>query len=252
MVLNGLLFSMADKVVVFDEEVKGWTSFHSYKPDFMVGMNNRFFSFKNGDIYEHDSTLVPRCQFYGEDYPTKISTMVNVNPSDIKEMLALNIEGNTPWNVIIDSYVSSLESPISSTIQDVEFILKEGIWYAHTRRNEGMHFDSKSTYGIGVVTDITGNQVTFNGGNISLTVGDQILNGTLDIIGVISDILPGNVLVMTTVTGLVVGDFLVGMKNARVEGGGLRGYTFRVDMEVELGSKVEMFAVNAEIIRSYS
>lgn len=244
---------MAQEVITHDEKVDGWVSFHSYTPDMMVGMNNRFFSFKGGNLYVHHSEEVPRNNFYGVQYPTQISTMVNARPSEIKEMKQLSIEGSAAWDVLIESYVSSLENPISSSVDAVEFVKKEGVWMTYTRRNEdATHYDSKSTYGIGRVTDVTGLAITINGGNSSLAVGDVIVKGSdLSIIGIIQTI-TGNVLTLDSVGTLAVTDFIVGMKDPRVEGGGLRGYTFRLDLESDVTTKLELFAVNAEVIRSYS
>ena len=53
-------------------------------------------------------------------------------------------------------------------------------------------------------------------------------------------------------TGLSVGDFVVGMKNPRYEGGNLRGYTMRIDLDIQKDDKVELFAVNSEVMKSFS
>jgi hypothetical protein len=214
---------MEKRTITFDEKVKGWTSFHSFNPDFMQGMNNSFYSFKDGDLYVHNSDNVPRNTFYGAQYPSKISMMVNDSPSDIKELQAVSLEGNTSWEALITAYISGIEDNMKSSIKEIEFIKKEGIWYAYARRNEStLSFDSKSTYGIGVVTSIVGNVVKVNGGNATITSGDLIIRGSdLAPIGdIVVTSTTGNVTTMTInpVTGLVVGDFLVGQKDSRVEG----------------------------------
>ena len=252
-----IVYNEGDYPLTYDERIDGWTSFFTFEPEFMIGMNNNFFSFKNGDLYVHNSDNVNRNFFYGFDFPSKVSLMVNEEPSTIKEMQALSIEGNVSWNAVIQAYVGMSDDFIRSTIDEVEFVRKEGIWYAHTRRNESdSHYDSKSTYGIGVITDITGTIVTINGFNTSITSSDVIVNGS-DLIAsgsIINHSVVDNTttLELTDVTGLSIGDFAVGMKDARTEGGNLRGYTIKIDLEVEKDSKVEMFAVNSEVIKSYS
>jgi len=42
------------------------------------------------------------------------------------------------------------------------------------------------------------------------------------------------------------------MKNSRVEGGNLRGYIIKLDLDIITNTKVELFAVNSEVIKSYS
>ena len=34
--------------ISYSEEAKGWPSFYSFLPDFMIGMNSYFYTFKNG------------------------------------------------------------------------------------------------------------------------------------------------------------------------------------------------------------
>lgn len=243
--------------LTFDEEVKGWTSFHSFVPEYMVGMNNNFFSFKNGELYIHHSDNVLRNTYYGEQFASKVSLMVNESPSDVKELQAVSIEGNLPWDALISAYVGMVDDAVVSSIDAVEFVRKEGMWYAYARRNQDPnHLDSKSTYGIGVINsiDTLSSTIVVNGFNSSITTGDLILK---------SDLTPtGNVVTRSTVqgitrigitdtTGLAVGDFVIGMKDARTEGGNLRGYTIRMDMEITNDNKVELFAVNSEVIKSY-
>lgn len=245
-----------NKTLTFDERVKGWTSFHSFLPDFMAKVNNKFYSFKNGDLYVHNSDNVDRNTFYGVQYPSKISAMINDAPSEIKELQAISLEGNYSWNALITAFVSNVDDSIASTIDEVEFVKKEGIWYAYARRNEDTnHFNSKSTYGIGVIQDIVGNIVTVNGRNDVITSGDTIIRGAdLTASGnIVNSTRVGDVTTLTldSVAGLIVGDFIVGKKDARTEGGNLRGYTMRVDLDITQDSKVELFAINAEVMKSY-
>lgn len=239
------------QVITHDERVEGWTSFHSFQPDMMVGMNNKFFSFINGNLYIHHQNN--RNNYYGVQYKSKLSTMFNKDSSTVKEMLALNLEGNQPWDVLIKAYINSPANDISSSIADVEFVKNEGMWFAYTRRSEDQtRFDSKSTYGIGRVLTVFGNDITFNGSNSSLTVGDVIVKGSdLTMIGNITNI-NNQTISFASPPALAPDDFIVGMKDSRVEGASLRGYNFRVDMEIDSTEKVELFAVNAKVIKSFA
>lgn len=248
---------MAKNTVTFDEKVKGWTSFHSFFPNFMIGMNNEFFSFNGGDLYLHDSDEVPRNTFYGVQYPTKVSVMVNDSPQEIKELKAISLEGNYSWESLITAYISNVDDFTRSSISSVEFVQKEGIWYAYARRNENPNnYDSKSTYGIGVVQSILGNIIVVNGYSSSLTADDLVVKGEdLSIAGTVvsSNTVKGvTTIELTSVGSLIVGDFIIGKKDSRIEGGNLRGYTMRIDLEVDQDDKVELFAVNSEVIKSFT
>jgi len=92
------------ETISYSELSNGWTSFWSYTPDWMIGMNSSFYTFKNGDIYQHNSNAV-RNRFYFEVNPTQggnnlnynstITTVFNEDPASMKMfktlMLVVNI-----------------------------------------------------------------------------------------------------------------------------------------------------------------
>ena len=244
-----------EDVIVFDEGVKGFSTFLTFEPEMMISLYNDFYSFKVGQLYIHNSEDVPHNTFYGVQSPSKVSIILNESPSDVKELLALNLEGSDSWNALISAYVSTVGDEIQSSISSVEFIKKEGMWYAYTRRNEDInHLDSKSTYGIGEILTINANTITVKGGSQLLTTGDTILKGDLTTLGNVvsqSELDGVTTIELTGVGSAVIGDFVLGMKDARVEGGNLRGYAMRIDLDITKDTKVELFSVNSEVIKSY-
>jgi hypothetical protein len=245
--------------ITYDEKVKGWTSFHSFYPDFMLGMNSNFFSFKDGNLYIHHSDNSVRNTYYGINYSSKLSLIFNDSPSDVKELQAISLEGNSSWEALIKAYVSNVDDFNESTIKGVEFVKKEGIWYAYARRNENINQeDSKSMYGIGSVTDIDGLTVKINGDSDLIIIGDDLIRGQdMTVVGKINNHFYEHsdnrtVITLDSINGLLVGDFVAGRKDARIEGGSLRGYSMRVDLETNNTDKVELFAVNAEVMKSYT
>lgn len=246
-----------DYTVSFDEKVKGWTSFHSYYPDFMLGMNNKFFSFEGGNLHLHNSDKPNRNTYYGNSFPSKVSLMVNDNPSEIKELQAVSLEGNTPWDVKLEAYVTDVEDAIRSSLKISEFVEKEGFWYAHARRSEDNHFNSRSTYGIGVVSNVAAGTIGVTGNNSALTVGDTLVKGSdLSEIGTIESYSFSQgitTIVINPITGTVnLNDFVLGKKDPRIEGANLRGYTMRMDLTLNKATKAELFAVNSEVMKSFT
>jgi hypothetical protein len=242
-------------VISFNEDIKGWTSFHPFVPDWMISMNSQFYSFKNGNLYKHFDPAAPRNTFYGIEYPSKISVMVNASPSVIKELQVVGLEGNLPWDMIITAYVSDVEDFISSTIDASEFEKDEGLWSTYARRNEDANqTDSSAVYGIGRVNNISGTTIVVNGFSDVITIGDKLFNVNLDLIGTIqSHSRVGNetTIVLNTVNNLSTTDFVLGGKDVRIEGGNLRGYTIRFDLEINSTQRAELFALNAEVIKSF-
>ena len=95
----------------FDESVRGWTSFFTYKPEFMVSLRNDFYSFNNGILYQHYSDSVNRGNFYGVNNNTSITFIFNPNVSMSKNFKTVNYEGSNGWR--IDSIESDQTGPDS-------------------------------------------------------------------------------------------------------------------------------------------
>jgi hypothetical protein len=94
------------KTLSFDEAVKGWTSFYSYKPYFSTSLKNFYYTFNSGKMYVHNSAAVPRAQFYGVNYKASIKFIFNPNVSLQKNFKTINYEGDNGWQV--DRIVSDL------------------------------------------------------------------------------------------------------------------------------------------------
>jgi hypothetical protein len=95
--------------LTFDETVKGWTSFFSYKPDHMFSLRNNFYSIKNGQIWQHYASLrdfptAKRGNFYGVQYDTSVTFVFNPQVNKSKNFKTINYEGSNGWQ--IDSILS--------------------------------------------------------------------------------------------------------------------------------------------------
>lgn len=111
---NPRIISTADSTfdtLGYDEQIRGWTSFYSYKPVLMGSLKNNFFTFINSNIYQHyDETVSDgRCKFYGATSPAEafVEFIFNPNPTVVKNFNTIAYEGNNGWEV--DSYVSDFE-----------------------------------------------------------------------------------------------------------------------------------------------
>tara|TARA_R100001463_G_scaffold6257_2_gene20626 strand:+ start:7220 stop:8827 length:1608 start_codon:yes stop_codon:yes gene_type:complete len=96
----------------YDEDVRGWTSFFSYKPTYVVSLGSNFYSFNSGELWRHhdgnkyayfynevDSNGTPIAQ---DSYVTLV---LNTQPSVVKNFKTLNYEGNNGWE--LDSMIAS-------------------------------------------------------------------------------------------------------------------------------------------------
>ena len=95
----------------FDESVRGWPSFFTFKPRFTFSLANKMYSIGNqlgsdNKLYVHNSTNVDRAEFYGESNKSKVTFVVNPNVDTSKVFKTINYEGSSGWEVT--QYVSDI------------------------------------------------------------------------------------------------------------------------------------------------
>tara|TARA_R110002049_G_scaffold53617_4_gene149755 strand:+ start:112 stop:1611 length:1500 start_codon:yes stop_codon:yes gene_type:complete len=95
----------------YDEQVQGWTSFYNYKPDQMFSIKNNFYSIasvgaavpgyalNNYAVYKHYSDTANRSNFYGIDYRSSVTFILNVNPTTSKNFKTIGYEGASGWQL---------------------------------------------------------------------------------------------------------------------------------------------------------
>ncbi|TSE11273.1 hypothetical protein [Aquimarina algiphila] len=235
----------------FSEAQKGWTSFYSFVPELMISMNNHLYSFKNGDLYIHNSESVPRNNFYGTQYTSKVSLIFNEAAADDKIFKTLVTQSNSPWSATLKTNYTQ------STITVDEYFKRESRYYAYTRRNEDVEdFTGLSANGIGNIANLISNQeIEFNEIPSYVSVGDNlyaIVGGVNALVGEvlsISDNIIG--LAAPSIALLSVGLYCFATKNSRVESGSMRGYYLEVELENTDTEMAELFAVSTNTVKSY-
>jgi hypothetical protein len=91
---------------------QGWSSRVSYIPENGLSLNNKFYTYKSGKMFVHNSNNVPRNHFYNlpvkadpaspgsflpASYVSEIEVILNENPSALKDYLTLGYEGTQGW-----------------------------------------------------------------------------------------------------------------------------------------------------------
>lgn len=243
-----------ESTLTHDEKVKGWTSFHSYIPDWFTRCNNRFMTIKNGQLWLHNDESNPiRNNLYGVQQNSKIETVINIENSQDKIFKTLTLEGTHAWDTDIETNLAS------TTITKEEFNKRESRYFAYMRRNENVNdLTGGVAQGLGVILDYNygiPTTIQFNEVSSSINIGDslyQINNGVNQLLGVITDIQMGFITIQTpTLTEPVNGLFCFAIKNSRIEGGDIRGYYAKITLEQDTTEKSELFAIESNIIKSY-
>jgi hypothetical protein len=275
---------MANYTLTYDEGVQGFPSFYTYYPDWMIGMNNYFYTFKGGNLYRHNVNE-NRNTFYTDFWtqvgtpseafkPSTMESVFNVSPLENKLFKTLNLEGDDSWAATIETDIQD-----SGFINSDYFEKKEQSWYAFIR-NEGLgstpavvpEFALRSLNGIGqsATVNIVGLITTINFaitvqiGNI-LSVGDYFyfLSGTNEpvyagnVTAINVDLRRGinNVVIDTSPAGTTpipsnTETFLF-IKNSVAESHGVLGHYAVFNLTYSENTKVELFAVESEVMKSF-
>ena len=133
---------MANYTLTYDEGVQGFPSFYTYYPDWMVGMNNYFYTFKGGNLYRHNVNE-NRNTFYSDWWiqvgtpneafkPSFMQSVFNVSPLENKLFKTLNLEGDDAWAATLETDIQN-----SGNIDYDWFEKKEQSWYGFIRNGDG-------------------------------------------------------------------------------------------------------------------
>lgn len=260
--------------LTYSETVQGWVSFYSFIPDWMIGMNNYFYTFKGGNLYRHN-TNATRNNFYGVQYNSMVKSVFNDGVLDNKLFKSVDIQGDDVWSV-----------ELYSDIQDTGYILsnwfekKEQVYFAFVR-NSGTSPANPSEYalrslgGIGrsnsVIINLTNSFIYFDN-SISLgsimSVGDylyfaippnynapilagQITNIVQNIIAVGQNYIQINTAIPGTSPILGQTPYFLYMKNSVAESHGILGHYGVFILENTNTNKVELFQFQADVMKSY-
>jgi hypothetical protein len=241
---------MAEKTITYSPSDQGWSSFWSYIPDWMIGMNNTLYTFKNGSLYEHDSNPL-RNTFYGTSYESSITTLLNEEPTTVKMFKTIALDSNLPWEVEIDTDINDGQIPAS------QFVDKEGHFMAHIRRVNGdLDHKAISTQGIGECSVVAGTTITFGFGiDSSVSVGDTLyyIDGAdvLQVIGLIASKTFNSVTVSSVTNAPTAGQVIVYVKNSVVESYGARGSFMQVKITNGTTDELEIFEISSNVFKSY-
>jgi hypothetical protein len=266
---------MANYTVTYSESAKGWPSFYSYYPDYMVGMNNYFYSFKGGNIYRHN-TNDQRNTFYGPWFvragnaagafnPTTLRSVFNTSPLESKLFKTINLEGDAKWAAQLDT-----DLQFSGFIEENWFEKKEASFFAFIRNNKVGELALRSVNGIGQSNVVTGGNVinfapTIEIGSI-ISIGDllyfalppytaPVLAGRVTAITVNLIAGTNRLTIDTTIPGTspipIQNAFFLYIKDSVAESHGVLGHYCTFNIQNTSNAKIELFAVQSEVMKSY-
>jgi len=253
--------------LTFSNKSQGWASRWSYRPDWMIGLNSSFYSFKNGNLYQHDINQT-HTEFYGNIDGFSVSTIFNESPVEIKMFKTLAIDGSTGLNVTGYTDLDQVEMSID------QFKKKEGKFYAYLRRPQNeLDLELISSQGIGSVVSTNVNTIEVSNSFSNVDIGDKVYKATFtpasnpeDIadIGNISNVLEVGTISaigsnsITTSSSFIntpnPGDYLFIVKESSIESYGARGYYLNLTLSLsgsEAANNHEVFAIKSSVFKSF-
>lgn len=145
----------------FKESVDGWTSRKSFIPEEAISLNNTYYSFKDGLIWEHN-VLDTYNNFYGIQYDSSFNLLINDSFNTVKGFSTVNYTGtkskrfeylyNGKWYSIDEInamavtptnarekqpgwYVNYIKTDLEGG-EVKEFLRKEGKWFNYIKGRE--------------------------------------------------------------------------------------------------------------------
>ena len=255
---------MPNYTLSYSDMVGGWVSFYSYYPDWMIGMNNYFYTFKGGDLYRHNVNPL-RNTFYGVFTSSSLQSVFNTAPLENKLFKTINLQGDAKWSVTLET-----DLQFSGFIEANWFEKKEAAFFAFVRNNTIGEFALRSVNGIGRSQSVVGGNVINFAVPISIgsiiSIGDYlyfspppyttpVLAGrvtaiTIDLINSVNQLTINTSIAGTTPIPIQDAFFLY-VKNSVAESHGVLGHYCTFNIENTSTSKVELFAVQSEVMKSF-
>lgn len=273
----------------YSESVNGWPSFYSFEPDFMIGMNNYFYTFKGGNLYRHNSVGSDRNTFYLDYWtrlnlpnnafePSKIVGVFNESVLESKLFKTVTIEGTEAWELNKAQTDLGQEGYISL----VWFEKKENSYFSFIRNEYGAqsamsaqgNFRNLSGIGNSFTVDYSNPsaiKINFSVNPLisfsSLSVGDYMLfydNSLIKVAGIVSAIninypLGINQVVVTPgqtpfgSNSLIPGNvnYFLYAKNLESESQGLLGHYCKFEFTSISKTPLQLFTVGTEVMKSF-
>jgi len=258
--------SVGNELLSFKENVDGWSTRLTYQPEFGLSLNNEYYTFYNGELWEH--TNETRSNFYGVQEDTTVTPIINDAPASVKNFKTLSYEGDEGWTAAVTT--NKQEGQVNTWVE------REGIYFNYisgikSTWNNGaqtgtLDFREFSTQGIGNIStvdpliapgpfDLTMGQTI----NVSAQVHDRLFvkrgSGDIDEIGkVISIDRPNKSIRVSDLFGAgnepQGGEYVFVVKDEEKNTSGILGYYAETKLTTTSGDKKELFALNSEVFIS--
>jgi hypothetical protein len=118
--------------LAFNENKNAFTSFYSFNPEAIINFENKLASFKNGNIYIHDSST--QNNFYGTQYSSSITFAFNKDNVIKKTFDYVTLDATDYWTSATMGDISTSLGQ-SSNLVTGDYEIHEGMYHAALQRD---------------------------------------------------------------------------------------------------------------------
>lgn len=111
-----------------------WQGSYSFVPEYSFYLENNLFSFKAGNLYAHNQSTAPYCNYYGVQFYPAVMCLSNQQLNSVKSYNNFSAQSNTAPAFIY--FMALYEYLQSSDLFTGDFANKEGNFYATIFRNK--------------------------------------------------------------------------------------------------------------------
>jgi hypothetical protein len=177
------------KTLTFDEEINGWVSFLTFKPNQMFSLINKFYTVGKSDsttaspannsaeLYIHyaEPNLNNRGVFYGLRKPSSVTFVFNPQPDVMKNFNTISYEGSNGWE--IESFVSGFTGQDPNPDGTATYVQNNDDILSIKSYDEGAYVDANTGYTLRAGFDRKENRYVANLRNNSTASSGEIIFG---------------------------------------------------------------------------
>jgi hypothetical protein len=130
------LITLAGETFSFKENVDGWVSRLDFEIENGISINGIFFTFNGGNLYQHHHPAALRNNFFGIQSGSSVKLILNQEPSEIKNYKTISYEGTQAKQGAAPGWDADIIETDQQQGQVLEFIEKEGKWFANIAGTE--------------------------------------------------------------------------------------------------------------------
>ena len=125
------------QTISFSEGKNGFNTFQPFIPEYYGVVGNLLVSFKNGNLWLHESDEVPYNNFYDTQYTSKIQPVFNLAPKAVKIPWNIELQADNLWFSPLIETPPNFQYPIGmrSRLKAGCWDNTEGTWKADFRRD---------------------------------------------------------------------------------------------------------------------